>query len=463
MARPHAAGRRSLVDHLPGIEELLGAVRPGSGARGHGNIRGLTIYGIILLQEMMRLGLIIDVDHMSQKSADTALDMAEAHEYPVISSHCWFRDLTFKADVEFGEIHADEYGTADVHKVAHEAAKSAEHIERIRRLGGVVAPILNQGDVPDLSAMPSELGYKVPRPCPGSSTSWAKSYLYASAKMGGRGIAMGSDINGAAALPGPRFGTFAGYGARGDHRREALRRGQIDQQVNGVRYAQPIRDYRWHRFDESGPGAYDQQEREAWQGIAQYAAGFNPFTHHHGKEDFPLLSWTTVDNAAHMLFRQDNIDNITKGFLAAEDEESLEQVVEKCGPIRRWPDEQRAAYLVCRGLEPGADEHAHIHEWVTKIRGVWQKWQAMSGDNPPLERCHAGPRRDFDINLDGMAHYGMLPDFLQDMRNQGLAIEDFAPLFRSAEDYVQVWEKCQSRSAAINAANPAVNEDTDSR
>ena len=75
----------------------------------------------------------------------------------------------------------------------------------------------------------------------------------------------------------------------------------------------------------------------------------------------------------------------------------------------------------------------------------------MEGDNPPLVRCTAGPRRDFDINLDGMAHYGLLPDFLQDMRNQGLAIEDFAPLFRSAEDYVEVWEKCQRRAAALGA------------
>ena len=50
-----------------------------------------------------------------------------------------------------------------------------------------------------------------------------------------------------------------------------------------------------------------------------------------------------------------------------------------------------------------------------------------------------------------MAHYGLLPDFLQDMRNQGLAIADFAPLFRSAGDYVELWEKCQRRAAALGA------------
>ncbi len=218
--------------------------------------------------------------------------------------------------------------------------------------------------------------------------------------------------------------------------------------MNGVRYARPIRDYRWHRFDESGPGAYDKEEREIWQGIAQYAAGFNPWSDRHGKDNFPQFSLVTVDNAVHMLFRQDNIDNITRGFIAADDDEAFE----RSGPIRKWPVEQQAAYLVRRGLEPADDDDHHVRQWAAKVRRVWEKWQAMDGDNPPLARCQAGPRRDFDVNLDGMAHYGLLPDFLQDMRNQGLAIEDFAPLFRSAEDYVQVWEKCRRRAAALGAA-----------
>ena len=66
----------------------------------------------------------------------------------------------------------------------------------------------------------------------------------------------------------------------------------------------------------------------------------------------------------------------------------------------------------------------------------------MQGDNRPLVRATAGALRDFDINLDGMAHYGMLPDFLQDLRNSGLTAEDLAPLFRSAADYVEMWATC---------------------
>lgn len=42
-----------------------------------------------------------------------------------------------------------------------------------------------------------------------------------------------------------------------------------------------------------------------------------------------------------------------------------------------------------------------------------------------------------------MMHPGMLPDFIQDMKNLGLTDEDLLPLFRSAEEYIRVWEKCE--------------------
>ena len=114
-----------------------------------------------------------------------------------------------------------------------------------------------------------------------------------------------------------------------------------------------------------------------------------------------------------------------------------------------WPHEQRAAYLAHR--KPGDVDREnlddHILELVMKIQAIWEQWQQMKGKNPPLERSTAGLRRDFDINLDGMAHYSMLPDLLQDICNVGLTPQDLAPLFRSAYDYVLMWEKCSSKAA----------------
>jgi microsomal dipeptidase-like Zn-dependent dipeptidase len=444
--------RRVLIQEVPAVRDISEALAHPSVRGGHTNARGLNDYGCILLEEMMRRGLLIDIDHMSQKSTDEALDVAEQHAYPVLSSHAWFRDLAFSANVEFDRSDPQHYGTDDVHKVAHEAGKRADQVERIGRLGGVVAPILNQGDVLDFDLVDPEQGHKVPKSCAGSGTAWASAYLYAVKQMGGRGVAMGSDINGAAALPGPRFGTFAAYGAHGDRHRIPLRRAQIDAQVNGVRYSTPIRDYRWYRFDDGGAGSYDREEREAWQAIAQVEAGFHPGRDQHPHSDAPPISFTTTDNALHMLFRQDNVDNITRGFWLADKAQAENAAVPhtRADVKGRWADEQWAAYLVRRGLEPAENERDDdVLRWFEKIRGVWKKWHDMQGDNPPLERSYAGPRRDFDINLDGLAHYGLLPDFLQDLRNIGLTAQDLAPLFRSAHDYVQMWDKCERRAAEL--------------
>jgi hypothetical protein len=80
----------------------------------------------------------------------------------------------------------------------------------------------------------------------------------------------------------------------------------------------------------------------------------------------------------------------------------------------------------------------------------------MHGNNPPLKRSTAGPRRDFDYNIDGMAHYGLLPDFLQDLRNIGLTQEDLAPLFRGAYDYIVMWEKAEDRARGFGRARAAI-------
>ncbi len=49
--------------------------------------------------------------------------------------------------------------------------------------------------------------------------------------------------------------------------------------------------------------------------------------------------------------------------------------------------------------------------------------------------------REFDFNTDGLAHVGLLPDFIKDLTNVGLTEEDLEPLFNSAEVYIRMWEK----------------------
>jgi microsomal dipeptidase-like Zn-dependent dipeptidase len=442
-----AMNRRSLMYEMHGAAELESSTSPALQGRSHANVRGLTAYGLILLEELRARGMIIDVDHMSQKALDATLDLMEAADYPVISSHTWFRELAYTGDQEFDPDEPERYPTADVHKVTHENSKRGDQVERIAALGGVIAPILSQGDVEALDRVMPHLKDKVRRPCPGSGTSWAQAYLYAAAKTGGRGVAIGSDINGAADLPGPRFGPLAAYDARHDPRRVDDRRAEIALQTNGVRYAEPIRDYRWFRFDESGAGGYDEEECDIWEGLAEYKAGFNPWTQDHPPEDLPPLGLKTFYRRLEQQREQGRIDNIARGLWAAEEEERTGQQPDGSD----WPPEQLAAYLVRRGSPPAANVSEPVERWLRKIQPIWDKWTDMEGDNPPLARCKAGPRRDFDINIDGMAHYGLLPDLLQDLRNVGLAVEDFEPLFRGAEDYVRMWAKCEQRAGELPA------------
>jgi microsomal dipeptidase-like Zn-dependent dipeptidase len=83
------------------------------------------------------------------------------------------------------------------------------------------------------------------------------------------------------------------------------------------------------------------------------------------------------------------------------------------------------------------------------------RWAAMKGNNAPLIRGRTG-QRDWDVNLDGMAHYGMLPDFLQDIANvlrasgpggDALAKTAMDSMLGSAERYVQMWERLESAAA----------------
>ena len=280
--RPHFLTKHLFCKPRPWITG-----RPTS-ARGQANTRALTAHGQTLITEMMRLGIIIDIDHMSQRAADQTLGLAESFRYPVVATHTMFRDLAWSAAE-----------TSDVQKVASEWLHTSDTVERIGKLGGMVAPMLSQGDVK--SFRPRGGGPSpVPNDCAGSSKSWAQAYLYAVEKMGGEGVGLGTDINGLAYLPSPRFGDHAAQALVGDACREGERKKQIKLQDTRVDY--------------------------------------------HG---------------------------------------SLKQ--------------------------SRVGEHA------------------------------------FDINTDGVAHYGMLPDFLQDLQNIGLTEQHLAALCSSAEYFVYMWEKCEQR------------------
>jgi len=57
--------------------------------------------------------------------------------------------------------------------------------------------------------------------------------------------------------------------------------------------------------------------------------------------------------------------------------------------------------------------------------------------------------RTLDFNTEGLAHIGLLPELIEDVRGDGVSDADLEPLFRSAEAYIRMWEKAEARAAAL--------------
>ncbi len=166
---------------------------------------------------------------MSQRATYETLAIAEQYDYPLVSSHTGFRELAMHG--------------------ASEILKTREQIARIQRLGGIIAPIINAGDVRNVGELVPALADKVPNDCQQSSKSWAQAYLYAVELMCGKGVALGTDFNGFLIKPRPRFG---GNGSE-------LGIGGIDnlrpEQRNGVRYAHYAQVHERHKREAIASGS----------------------------------------------------------------------------------------------------------------------------------------------------------------------------------------------------------------
>lgn len=108
----------------------LGKVPPGAppsptcpAGTGHMNTLGLSPLGEFALRQMMKEGMLIDIDHMSQKSANQALDIAESIPgggYPLFSGHNNLRggSIGRGADTEIARTAAQYKRIANLHGMA---------------------------------------------------------------------------------------------------------------------------------------------------------------------------------------------------------------------------------------------------------------------------------------------------------------------------------------------------------
>lgn len=182
-------------------------------ARGTCNRQGLTPLGRLLIREMMKRGMLIDLNHMSEQAVQDTLEIVAPSRYPVMLAHTWFRDLKLKRSElggtpKFLQSHWNEQ-RAEMHA-------SAETIAAVKRLGGVIGVLTDQGFV---RAADESDPHHVLNDCDTSSKSFAQAFLYAIRQMGtAGGVGFGTDFNGLAGQIGPRFGKLACGGDYADPR-----------------------------------------------------------------------------------------------------------------------------------------------------------------------------------------------------------------------------------------------------
>lgn len=159
------------------------------------NVQGLTENGQYIMKGLMKKGMIIDLGHMSSRAMNDAISIAEQETYPgIVTGHTGLYDMS----------HLEN---------RHEANPSGEDLKRILDIGGMVGLIPGQGNLNQVGEWREANGEYIPHACGFTSQTLLQSYLYLKNLAGDvaydGAITFGTDFNGFAKMPGPRFGDEA--------------------------------------------------------------------------------------------------------------------------------------------------------------------------------------------------------------------------------------------------------------
>ena len=386
--------------------------------------------------------MIVDIDHMSEKSTRETLEFFTPLDYPVVSGHATFRELSPRRHLEHEDeprdqvtselvnggrrIRRETWERAHHSMWPHESEKTVSVLSALSTLRGMIAPIT--GGLADTRAH----GHQVANNSAGSSKTWAQEFLYARAHMGNRGIALGTDAVALLAQPGARFGTQASWGLHEEERSGFMRRQQANRQARGVTYDSHIIDYRSHRF--SHTDVYDAEEREIWEATAIVKSGLNVWQPDQ-RPDSPGFFNRPV-------WEQNKIINIAKGLLATSDAQ-----LERPPAGGDAHAEQRAAFLVAQNplVRAGRTHHRCrsarsrrvyplfrsnlVHLEHVGAHGTRSRWPPQQPSNDSLDR--RSPRlRHQHRRCRPLRDAGGLPAGSQERRSGYLGHVGFASLGR---------------------------------
>jgi microsomal dipeptidase-like Zn-dependent dipeptidase len=412
----------------------------GNGIPGTINALGMTDFGRKLATKLMDKGVMLDSEHMGYEMKEELFALAAQRNYPVMSSHTdpaglgytWLGTPTLFQGSPEDKMR--NFGTTNIRNLITEFNLADEHYQRIKQSGGTVGVFM----LPYLKKPYQGYWGSIANDCAGSSKTWAQMYLYSLDKMDGKGVALCTD-RGMTDFIAPRFGPNAGYTLADEtlpRMKKDARAVQRTTQTNGVKYDRPMGSFHISWYHQADGAAIDEHENDAWIALAAIEA------------NVPTTSTPPSFYVANLA----RVTNYVKGYRAANESE-LEPPFLINGDS---PWEQAAMFCVRNGRDPSSlaayrnyntDQKNRLNAIHAAILPAWRTWNNKYGNNEPLRRARTG-NRDWDFNTDGMAHYGLMPDFLQDLRNIGLSPGSLTPLFRSTEDYLQMWEKSVKSSGA---------------
>ena len=416
---------------------------------GHANAVGLREEGEVALTELMKRGMIIDLDHFSQEARVDANELAKyvgSHAfsdlerlYPFFGVHTNSREHERHGPFpDFPYLRQERGYTAETDRTRNEFLQQKQD-------GGVFSPGANAGYMTDSA----EHEKQVKNDCDYGSKSFAHRYLWMLGVMDGHGLTPSTDMSPFFTPAAPRFGQHQ------CHLRTSFAVDMFatitlaeDQYGNVLEddHDCSVADFPFLAAWPSTlpfPQCKSHQFPHDWQPTPDIPSGEGDKCRLYGK-DTP--GCPTYEGLEHQYAEGAGV-----WYQDYAGRESAEQPAQVPGPKVTYIDARRPDEV----RDDGAPR-AKVLEQVA-IGGARQMWPMIKMKTSAGWKLDPSKNTGWDVNIDGFQHIGLYPDFLQDVRNVGVSWERMTPMFNAVEEYVRMWERqCElaDKWASVNAAIP---------
>ena len=287
--------------------------------------------------------------------------------------------------------------------------------------------------------------------------------------MKGSSVCFATDINGFAGLVGPRFGANSASAAAEDLYDTENLSSYVSGQMNAIVYT-PFTDISGNRFRGKLTGSSDdafnhpqkfkqegkyftEEEGDFMMALHLYFAMSERYKRSAESDDTKnRIDWL-MNNVVHNAYEKNKVKEFLKGLIKGGTGEGIGS---DNGNGDVGTQQQIACRVSAEQIFHNTRSDARYNEVITnneknrryrRLIHAFVSYNLMRvpSFNEPLIPCSTSGKT-WNYNLDGMAHYGMLPDFFQDLKNVGITNKDMSVLFSSAEDFAKMWERCLRQS-----------------